>query len=428
MQNRRPFLLILVAIATASLVACSSSSQGSPIVPPGGSTTEKVLHSFAGTDGSYPDSSLVALNSLFFGTTVIGGGSGCPKVKGCGTVYSVDAAGHLTVLVTFAGGTDGEAPNQLLLDSGELYGTTEFGGGTGCTNKGGNTTGCGTVFQLSPSGVENIIYRFPGGETGALPSSGLTKLNSVFYGEAAAGGKGTCYYADQQGCGLVYSVTKSGIAKVIYTFAGGADAASPTGGLTAYGADLYGTSTAGGANPKCGSSYIGACGTVFKVSPSGTETVLHRFSGKRDGAYPDTRLVLLNGTFYGTTSGGGGDCGVTAYYMGCGTVFSITPSGTKKTIHNFAMGSGGNDPSGLFALNGVLYGTTVGGGDDRNCECGTFFKMSPSGQETVLYSFTGKPDAAGPSSPFLFEDGTFYGVSGGGGSSGLGTVFSLTLK
>ena len=393
--------------------------------------TETLLHSFAGnSDGSYPNSSLVAVKALFFGTTSNGGSGGCTKVDGCGTVYTIDASGHETVVTTFKGGTDGEAPNQLLLDpdTTTLYGTTWYGGSSGCALKGGNTTGCGTVFQLSPSDSEKVIYRFPGGVKGANPDSGLSNFKSLFYGETAAGGKGGCYYADQPGCGLIYSVTKSGDVKVIYTFAGGTDAGSPIGGLTPYKGELYGTSSAGGARPACGYSY--GCGTVFKVTPSGKETVLHVFTGKRDdGSLPETGLVLLNGAFYGTTRAGGTqDCGTTAYFFGCGTVFEITPSGVEKTIHNFGAGGDGRYPSGLFVVNGVLYGTTLGGGDSYKHYggFGTFFKMTASGQETILYSFPGKPDAAGPISPFLYENGTFYGVSGGGGSHALGTAFAVT--
>ena len=423
---------------TASLIDCSAP-QEPPIFPRGAAfarsggaaATETLLHSFVGnSDGSYPNSSLVAVKALLFGTTSNGGSGGCTKVNGCGTVYTIDASGNETVVTTFKGGTDGEAPNQLLLDSDTtFYGTTWYGGSSGCTLKRGNTSGCGTVFQLSPSGSEKVIYRFPGGEKGALPSSGLSKFKSVFYGEAAAGGKGDCDTANQPGCGLIYSVTRSGHVKVIYTFAGGTDAGSPSGGLTADKGELYGTSTAGRKDPACGFSH--GCGTVFKVTPSGKETVLHVFTGKRDdGVLPETGLVLLNGTFYGTTfTGGTYDCGTTAYFFGCGTIFEITPSGAEKTIHNFKGGSDGRYPSGLFVVNGVLYGTTSGGGD--GCKpyggCGTFFKMTASGEKTILYSFPGTPDVSGPISPFLYKNGTFYGVSGGGGSHALGTAFAVTL-
>jgi hypothetical protein len=431
MSNWRPLLLVFAVAVAASLTDCSS--QQSRVVPSAATATktESLLHSFGGgNDGAYPKPSLVALNSLFFGTTGNGGNGGCAKVGGCGTAYTVDAKGNYTVIATFKSGTDGEAPGQLLLDGTTLYGTTSYGGSSGCTLKHGNTTGCGTIFQLSPSGTETVLYRFPGAAQGALPASGLTKLNGLFYGETAAGGKDGCYYADQPGCGLIYSVTKSGEVKVIYSFAGGIDASSPVSGLTAYKGDLYGTGTAGGRNPSCGTTSSYTCGAVFKVTTSGTETVLHRFTGtKGDGAYPDTALVLLDGKFYGTTATGGTqDCAITGYFMGCGTVFEITPSGTERTIHNFGKGSDGRYPTGLFVLHGVLYGTTAGGGD--GCEayaCGTFFKMTPSGHETILYSFPGKPNAAGPSSPFLYQNGTFYGVSQGGGSQGLGTVFGLTL-
>jgi hypothetical protein len=137
MRSVRPLLLVLAMALIASLIDCSAPQQ-SLVVPRGatfarsGATTatETLLHSFAGnSDGSYPNSSLVAVKSLFFGTTSNGGSGGCTKVDGCGTVYTIDASGNETVVTAFKGATDGEAPNQLLLDSDTtFYGTTQYGG------------------------------------------------------------------------------------------------------------------------------------------------------------------------------------------------------------------------------------------------------------------------------------------------------------
>src|ERR1039457_6747471 len=212
----------------------------------------------------------------------------------------------------------------------------------------------------------------------------------------------------------------------------GTDGATPLAGLVqATNGDGYGTTSQGGANVCADFSN---CGTVFRITPSGTLTTLYSFcaqSGCADGYYPyDTPVQASNGDFYGTTPGGG------ANSYG-GTVFKITPSGTLTTLYSFcSQGSypicpdGAQPFAGLRqAADGDLYGTTQFGG--ANSYGGTVFKITSSGTLTTLYSFcsqSGCPDGTGPY-PGLVQDtnGDFYGTTFSGGSACDGTVCRLSV-
>jgi uncharacterized repeat protein (TIGR03803 family) len=271
-------------------------------VTPAGS--EKVVYAFeGGSDGVSPGASLVDMSSTLYGTTTSGGGTGCGG-NGCGTVFAVTQAGTETVLHSFAGGTDGSAPGRLTEVSGALYGNTSYGGGSGC---GGS--GCGTVFSLTPSGSENVLYAFEGGHDGSMPYE-IVELNGALYGTTAYGGGTGCGGA---GCGTVYYLTLDGSEKMVHVFKGDPDGALPGGGLIDVHGTLYGTTTSGGAND---------VGTLFSVGKNGGLKVVYSFEGMETGASPSGGLAESQGTFYGTTvMGGGTGCG----RMGCGAVFSVTP-------------------------------------------------------------------------------------------------------
>ncbi len=136
---------------------------------------------------------------------------------------------------------------------------------------------------------------------------------------------------------------------------------------------LYGTTKLGGVrNSACSSG----CGTIFKITTSGTLTTLHTFDGTEAGFATSPLLLATDGNFYGTTGYGGGS---TACTEGCGTVFQITPSGTFTILHSFGLSDGANPAGGLVqATNGILYGTTVSGGANRVCGgayCGTVLSL-----------------------------------------------------
>jgi uncharacterized repeat protein (TIGR03803 family) len=370
--------------------------------------SETLLYSFkGGVDGAHPDASLIKVNGVLYGTTILGGG-GANCSNGCGTVFSVTPGGSEQVLYAFQFGTDGAGPQARLISvKGTLYGTTISGG----------KHGDGTVFSVTPSGGEQVLYAFKAGNDGVAPAAGLINVNGTLYGTTREGGDTACFAG---GCGTVFSVTTSGIETVLHAFSGGSDGATPFAELINVNGTLYGTTISGGSTG-CGGY---GCGTLFSITPGGTEQVLHAFKGgRRDGCEPVAGLINVNGTLYGTTKSGGiAGCGG----KGCGTVFSITPGGTEQVLYAFKGGrSDGCEPvAGLINVNGTLYGTTEYGGAFVR---GTVFSVTPKGAENVLYSFEGgKTDGAHPQAGLVSIKGTLYGTTDTAGASRVGTVFSIT--
>ncbi|HEX3458370.1 MAG TPA: choice-of-anchor tandem repeat GloVer-containing protein [Candidatus Baltobacteraceae bacterium] len=374
------------------------------------------LYAFKGTpDGATPFSNVVAVNGKLYGTTLNGsknycsascGGNYC--YLGCGTVFSVTPSGKEHVVYNFQGNFgsahDGSWPfDSLIAINGTMYGTA--------ASAGAHTEGI--VFQVTPSGSEQVLYSFAGGSDGGIPEAALTPKGTTLYGTTLYGGGSGC---GGSGCGTVFSVTTSGQEKVLYSFAGGADGKTPYAGVASSGNMLYGTTTFGGSG--CGT---GGCGTVFKMKRSGKDhQVLYKFAGNADGAYPNG-LTEVKGVLYGTTEGGG--------TYNSGTIFSITPSGTKTTLYSFKDIPDGNLPAANFIYNkGSFYGTTVGGG---TAGLGTVFKFTPPATETVLYSFLGGSDGNDAQGPVTLYKGWLYGTTHGGGGTGCssgggcGTIFRV---
>jgi uncharacterized repeat protein (TIGR03803 family) len=245
---------------------------------------------------------------------------------------------------------------------------------------------------------------------GAYLQSGLVQAtDGKFYGTTVGGGA--------NGDGTVFKITPSGTLTTLYSFCsqGGSnctDGAYANAGLIqATDGNFYGTTSQGGGNG-CGA---GGCGTVFSITPSGTLTTLHTFDGT-DGNSPIAVLVqATNGKLYGTTYGGGANNN--------GTVFSITPSGTLTTLHTFD-GTDGSGPNGVVqATNGNFYGTTQGGGANF---VGTVFKITPSGTLTTLHSFDGTDGSLPFAGLVQATNGKLYGTTYSGGTNGVGTVFKIT--
>ncbi len=264
---------------------------------------ESVLYSFeGGTDGELPLAGLITRNSMLYGTTSEGGciSGYCGSIYG--TVFEVSTTyGTESVVHSFGSGSDGRFPIAGLIDvKGTLYGTTLGGGGSGCRHG----DGCGTVFEVSTSGTERVLYSFKGGTDGSGPATGLIDVNGMLYGTTASGGA--------KGNGTVFEVSSSGSEKVLYSFKGRKDGSEPEAGLIDVKGTLYGTTALGGANSE---------GTVFKITTTGVENVLHSFKGGTDGAWPDAGLVAAKGALYGTTVSGGG-YGPSG---GNGTIFRISP-------------------------------------------------------------------------------------------------------
>jgi uncharacterized repeat protein (TIGR03803 family) len=407
------------ALALAQVIALLTGCGGtqSPIgVPPNSSAvagltaaktpqsiTYSVLHSFHfrvkgvnRNDGRHPAAGLINLNGTLYGTTYFGGSSRCGYSlhSGCGTVFAITASGTESVLYRFKGGGNGLNPSSSLIDlDGTLFGTTEHGG----------ADKFGTVFSITPSGTQTVLHNFAGTPTdGADPSTALIDVKGTLYGTTNSGG------TDDDG--TVFSIAASGAESVVYNFAGKpTDGSGPSGLVNVHGT-LYGTTGSGGAN---------GYGTVFSLTTSGAERVLYSFKGgTTDGALPLGPLAYLHGKLYGTTLGGGA--------KGYGTVFSITTSGNETVIHSFKgrPTDGGMPRDGLINANGTLYSVTEFGGTNH---FGTIFSITPSGTVSILHSFTGSPsDGTFPEGALLYVNGTLYGTTWQGGSYKFGTVFALT--
>jgi uncharacterized repeat protein (TIGR03803 family) len=247
---------LALAVVLASAVFATQSAQAQ---------TYNLLHSFTGgADGATPDAGLVldAAGNLY-GTTVAGGASNL------GTVFKLDKTGKETLRYSFLGGADGATPYAgLILDgAGNLYGATEVGG----------ASNSGTVFKLDTTGVETLLYSFTGGADGT-PDVGLVR-------DAAGNLYGTTFAGGAPSFGTVFKLDTTGTETVLYSFTGGADGGSPFGGLVRDAAgNLYGTTIEGGVDrAPCEADGYRGCGVVFKLDPTGTETVLYTFTGGRTG-------------------------------------------------------------------------------------------------------------------------------------------------
>jgi uncharacterized repeat protein (TIGR03803 family) len=358
----------------------------------------KLLYGFkANPDGANPKAGLIALKDMLYGTTATGGTNN-------GTVFAISTSGKERVIYSFKnspsqhGGAFPEA--GLIAVKGVLYGTTASGG----------QGDSGTVFAVSTSGKKRVLYTFKGNTDGytdgASPDASLIFVDDKLYG--------TTYEGGTAGLGTVFSVTTSGKEHVIHSFKGGSDGASPEGGLRAVNGTLYGTTT-----------YGGGYGTIFAISASGKERTIYAFKGPPDGMFPRAGLIRVDRTLYGTTFYGGTACRHGSP-RGCGTVFAVSTSGTERVVYGFKGGADGAYPqAGLIAVNGKLYGTTSKGGGTR--EDGTAFVVSTSGLELVLHSFRGGPnDGVDPVAALRAMNGLLYGTTSGGGPDGDGTVFAMS--
>jgi uncharacterized repeat protein (TIGR03803 family) len=342
---------------------------------------ETVLHSFAGgADGEEPLAPAIrdAAGNLY-GSTAKGG------INQAGTIFKIDAAGVESVLYAFTGGKDGRSPQSpVILDSaGNLYGTTNRGG----------VANAGVVFKLSGAGQLTTLYSFPNSAQGH-PAAGL-----VF--DSAGNLYGTTEGLYPTYAGMVYKLNPAGQETTLYAFTGGADGAEAMSALVLDPeGNLYGTTYAGGP---------AKLGTVYEVSSTGQETVLYAFLGALDGALPSAGVIAdPEGNLYGTTAYGG--------TFNAGTVFKVDPSGHQTILYNFAGGTDAAYPSASVTrdADGNLYGTTTNGGA---ANYGTVYKLDTTGHETVLYSFTGGTDGGAPyASVVLDPAGNLYGTAVIGGA------------
>ena len=328
--------------------------------------------------------------------------------------FGFSPSGTYTSLYSFVGSpTDGAHPWELVQASdGNFYGTTFAGG----------TVNSGTVFRISPGGSYSNLYSF-----GSHTNDGL----SIHFG-LVQGGDGNLYGTTEKGgtagLGTVYRISTSGSYTSLYSFVGPpADGANPL-CLLVQGSDsnFYGTTVFGGTSTNCG---VGVgCGTVFRFSPSGGETNLFSFAvSLTGGATPFCGLARgSDGNFYGMTYAGGTNINCAS---GCGTVYRISPSGSYSNLYSFVgFPTDGAQPFAAPGLgsDGNFYGTTFAGGTANS---GTVFRISPSGSFSNLYSFGSRPnDGLEPFAGLVQgSDGNFYGTAERGGTNNYGTIFKLTF-
>jgi uncharacterized repeat protein (TIGR03803 family) len=275
---------------------------------------------------------------------------------------------------------------------------------------------CVTAAVALPAQTFTTLVTFEG-SNGSSPEYGslIQAQGGRLFGTTYNGGSPEC--PPPYGCGIVFAMKLDGKLTPLSNFSGGG--ALPAAGLFQRGdGEFYGTTQYGGSNNS---------GTVFKMTPEGTETALYSFNLNQSGGYPLGALVRdENGDFYGTTSSGG----AAGQNTDTGTVFKITPEGDLTTLSSFCSADPGCDANGyspiaglVLATDGDLYGTTGS----------TFFKITPAGKLTVVYTFCGDPnsscaidgwDASG--GVVQANDGDFYGVATFGGAYGDGTVFKIT--
>jgi uncharacterized repeat protein (TIGR03803 family) len=430
MTIRRPALTICGTLLTALLISTAYAvAQTSTL-------RLRTLHNFTGgSDGASPVAAMViGKGGVLYGTTLNGGSSGYGTVFSMTPPASPGGSWVETVLHEFTGGSDGAYPYGGMVpgSGGVLYGSTD----------GGGASGDGTVFSLTPpaapggSWTETVLYSFTGVSDGATPYAGVAiSKGGVLYGTTYYGGKN--YY------GVVFSLTPpaspsgSWTETVLHNFSAGSDGAHPFAGVAiGSGGVLYGTTEGGGTSN---------LGTVFKLrpprSPGGawTEQVLYNFAGApSDGAFPFAGVTIgSGGVLYGATYfGGSGPCTTPSYPPGCGMVFSLTPptspggSWTEAVLRNFTGGDGATPGSKFVIGSGaVLYGTTQSGGTSGG---GTVFSLTPpvspggSWTETVLHNFTCRSDGCYPYDSVVIKGGVLYGTTQYGGRAGsYGTVFAL---
>jgi uncharacterized repeat protein (TIGR03803 family) len=383
----------------------------------------KVLYNFTGgADGGQPLGLVEDAAGNLYGITGVGGDPSC--AGGCGTVFKLDKAGKLTVLHKFTNGTDGEYPYATLALSGNmLYGAASQGGMHDCYYD----YGCGVLFAINiQTHALKVLHTFNGSD-GLYPSGGLLVRSGILYGTTLMGGSSE--NCGSYGCGVVYKlVLKTGTYTVLHSF-DSSDGASPESALTLDNAGkvLYGT-TAEGGSLNC---YQG-CGVVFRLTlRTSAYEALYYFNGSPDANYPYGPLALdASGNLYGDSQLGGSHPCLSE--KGCGTVFVVRPkTGTDTVLHNFTGGKGGNYPlAGLIRSHaGTLYGTTAWGGSN---DLGTVFELAKK-TETVLHPFQGS-DGSGPSAVVIIDSkGDLFGTTFAGGSHpsacagyGCGVVWEFT--
>ena len=388
--------------------------------------TFTTLHSFTAilaypvdernSDGANPYADLTLSGHTLYGTAANGGSSGD------GTLFGVNTDGTgFTNLHSFTGSSDGAHSNGLILSGNTLYGTANSGG----------SWDNGTVFAVNTDGTGfTTLYNFTAGSgsansDGARPQAKLVLSGNTLYGTTQSGGSwdnGTVFAVKTDGTGFTN----------LHSLTGGSEGATPSAGLVLTNNTLYGTAQFGGGS---------GSGTMFALKTDGTGfRVLHTFAASAspnyinsNGAQPTGDLTLSGDSLFGAASVGGS--------AGNGTVFKVGTDGTAfKTLYTFGLttstnslgsytNSDGVEPyAGLILSGNSLYGTALVGGSGGG---GTVFMLSADGTGfSVLHTFTSdysNYDGAQSWAGLILSGNSLYGAAYYGGSSGNGTVFSISF-
>jgi uncharacterized repeat protein (TIGR03803 family) len=340
----------------------------------------------------------------------------CAVVAFCIAAAIASPAQTFTTIHSFTGPTQGGSwPYAGLIQATD----GNFYGVASAGGGGGCTFGCGTIYKITPEGMLTILYTFLFPDCCETSSGLIQAKNGHFYGTTGYGGSfSNCSF--YLGCGTVYEITPEGTQTTVYNFS---ELAAPLSGvIQASDGNLYGTTYYGG-----GGSCTFGCGTIFQLTPEGALTTLFNFAGT-NGAAPGELVQAGNGDFYGTTlSGGAGG----AYGLdGNGTLFEITSGGALTMLNSFCAQTNCSDGGGpttlIHAVDGNFYGTTLYGGANGN---GTVFKITPGGALTSLYSFCAAKNCSDGSEPtglMQATDGNFYGTTLHGTGNAVGTIFEIT--
>ena len=404
--------------------------------------TFTVLRNLSSADGQNPLGNLFQnTDGFLYGMAPYGG------THGDGTFFKISTAGAFTLLYSLTSGTDGSEPNGGVIKStdGNFYGLTSYGG----SNFGG------TAFKITATGAFTLLTSFNGAALGNTPYESLLRgSDSAFYGTTSNAGpnqyygtifkicagnttllhafnnsqgsypkgslveatNGVLYGTTENGgsnnAGTIFKITRSGTYTVLRNLLSSTDGAEPNGSLIqATDGNLYGMNNTAGTN---------SGGTIFKMTLAGNYTVLRNLN-TADGYYPFGDLVQgTDGNFYGTTSTGGS--------TGAGTIFKITPTGTYTVLHNLSTTADGANPKGSLVQhsNGNFYGMTTQGGTYGG---GTIFKITSTGTYSVLKHLNPTTDGKAPQGKLLIgSDGNFYGMTNTGGTNNAGTIFKITTS
>jgi uncharacterized repeat protein (TIGR03803 family) len=396
-QSQIPYALLAAVIVSLALPASPAQAQ-----------TYTLMYDFpGGSNGFQPGDFVVTSNGSIVGEASYGNCS-------CTLLFEY-SGGKETVLQRFSepNGSEAEVPQGLLLSKNgdTLYGTSSYGGKQNGSCSPG--IGCGLAFSydLTTSKYKSL-HQFQGGPSDGADPVGTQALDSAgdLYGLTFGGGTNEN--------GTLYEITAAGTEKVLYSFGNAPDGAHPGSGPVSYGGNYYGVTIDGGAN----TCYNGSCGTVFKVTPAGKETVLYNFTGGTDGLNPYELVGDSKGNFYGLSKTQDNTTAAIFEINSAGD-FSIAYNGSYVSqIGYIIVGTSGN-----------LYATASGGNSSSACEpngCGQVLEVTPTGGGNgtvkVLHEFDNTDGALlNPFWDLVLDGSALYGTTNYGGSHNDGVIYKL---